>query len=650
MTTERLTNLLKHAALALIIVSAAATLAAQSVKLPTAEILGSTYYYYEVKKGDSAYGVSKRFGWDYQKLCSLNPEATAEMKKGTRLYYPVDANAGGKTTASQSHSDTVSYDAEPIEHTVRRGETVYSIARLYGVTPEVIYASHPSAKTGIKAGETITINQNVLGGDRPVFYTIRRGDTLYAVAKANDTSVAKILELNPGVSEQNFKAGSTIRILPGSNSRETMTTTVEETQLSGFDTYTVKKDDTWESVASATGTDVESLRDANEGKTALKKNEVIAIPQTEVVEVEREVPFSDPREDSYEGRREVYDSIHGLDPESKKMASIAIVTDKPSNSRNIEFLRGFLLHLDNIRNSGSQVRLTVVDATADNDSIITLLREAAPDALVSTYDKDAPKYITDFAADNAIELINVFDVRSEEFTDNPYVIQILPPSSYFNEAVVSWLADRFGNRQLVTIGSDANDEIGRRLAETIGRQTAVPVDDLDQFPLDDDGRYLFYVYPTKKEEVSKILDSIDKIKEEAPFAEVAIVGRPAWVTLEQSLKDKFDMQDVYVPSRFWFDSESIDGKQFVADYTSVFGHGPLRSFPVYSVSGYDMASWLIPALLDNGGDFNRPARRVSLLQNDIDLHRVSNWGGFLNTEAFIVRFNPYGLVEKITIN
>lgn len=639
-------NILKISVVALLIASAA-TLAAQSVNLPTADILGSRYYYYEVKKGDSPYGVAKRFGWDYQRLCQLNPEATAEMKKGSRLYYPVEAKSVSRPS-SQS-SDTSAADPEPISHLVKSGETIYSISRLYGVSPETIYASHPSSRSGIKAGETIVINQGVLTGDRPIFYTIRRGDTLYAVAKANDTSVAKILELNPGVSEQNFQAGSTIRILPGSNSRESVKSKVSETRLSGFDTYTVKKDDTWDKVAEATGSEVESLRDANEGISELKKNEVIAVPQTTVVEVERDVPFSDPREDSFEGRQEVYDSIHGLGETEAAVASIAIVTDKPSNTRNIEFMRGFLLNLDRIRNSGKQVRLTVVDATADNDSVIRLLTEFDPKAIVSTFDKDAPKYVTDFAAENAVELINVFDVRSEEFTDNPFVIQILPPSSYFNDEVVSWLSDRFGNRRLVTIGSDANDEIGRRVIESFGNHVNVPVTDLDQFPLNDDERYLFYVFPTKKEDVSRILDSIEKIKEEAPFAEVAIVGRPAWVTLTQSLKDKFDMQDVFIPSRFWFDSESLEGKRFVNDYTAAYGHGPLRSFPVYSVSGYDMASWLIPALIDNDGDFNRPAPKVELLQNNIDIRRVSNWGGFLNTDAFIVRFNPFGQVEKIAI-
>lgn len=652
MATKKGIKYLRHSLIATAII-AAASVSAQYTNLPKAEILGKSYYYYEVKKGDSPYGVAKKYGWDYRKLCDLNPEVVIDMKKGSRLYYPADDSAStssGTTSSAAANKPQQAPSSEPIRHEVKRGETVYSISRLYGIPVEQIYASHPSAKTGIKAGETLVINQSASSSNQPIFYTIRRGDTLYAVAKEYDTSVAKILSLNPGVSEQNFKAGSTIRILPHSNEAEKVTQTVSETKLSGFDSYTVTKDDTWDSVASKTGADVEEIRDANEGKTELKKNDILAIPQVKTVEVEKEIPYADPREDTFEGRREVYDSIHGLDQSERAVATIAIVTDKPNQTRNVEFMRGFLLNLDKIKEEGKQVRLTVVDATADRDSVLQVLENASPKAILSTFDKDAPKFVIDFASKNNAELVNVFDVRSEEFNDNPSVIQILPPSSYFNESVVAWLSDRFKDRKVVTVGSDANDEIGRQLIETFGRHTQVPIDDLAQYPLDDDGKYLFYIYSTKKEEVSHILDSIEKIKEEAPFAEVVIVGRPAWVTLATSLRDKFDKEDVYIPSRFYFDPESYDGRRFISDYTAAYGHGPLRSFPVYSVSGYDMATWLVNALLDNDGDFNRPLTHRELLQNDVDIKRVSNWGGFLNTNAYIVRFNPFGSIEKLTIN
>lgn len=626
----------------------AASASAQTINLPTVELLGGQYYYYEIKKGDSPYGIAKRYGWDYNTLVKLNPEASSEMKKGSRLYYPTP-----KTQISDADAAVFASSEkipQPISHVVRKGETVYSIARMYGISTDDIYRAHPSARQGIKAGETITISKRP-DGSGTQFYTIKSGDTLYAVARANNTTVEDILKLNPGVSEHNFRAGATIILRPDSADANKRLLTVTETQLESFDTYKVQKGDTWSSVARKTGVDADSLRKANDGVSTLKKNEIIAVPQIAEVEVEAEVPFTDPREDSSQGRQEIYDSINNITASHDVTASIAIVTDKPAQSRNVEFLRGFLLNLDRIKNSGKRVKLAVIDATLPQDSVTGMLEEAAPMAIVSTFDKDAPDFVAEYAKDKCAELINVFDVRSEKYTENPSVIQILPPSSYFNDAVAHYVVSRFDGYLPLSVGSEeTDDEIARRLWQEWPAHATVTIEELETYPLIDEQKYIIYVNSTKKEEVGRVLDAVEKIKEQAPFAEVAVLGRPAWVTLTQTLKDKFDMQDVYVPSRFYFDAESTEGKRFVADYTAQYGHGPLRSFPVYSVSGYDIASWLIPTLIENGGDFNVATPRKSLLQNDIDIKRVSNWGGFLNENVYMIRFNPYGLVEKIVID
>lgn len=40
-------------------------------------------------------------------------------------------------------------------HTIERGQTVYAIATMYGVTPDDIYRLNPDSKEGIKAGATL---------------------------------------------------------------------------------------------------------------------------------------------------------------------------------------------------------------------------------------------------------------------------------------------------------------------------------------------------------------------------------------------------------------------------------------------------------------------------------------------------------------
>ncbi len=70
-------------------------------------------------------------------------------------------------------------ETETFVHTIKQGETVYSIARTYQVSPESILKLNPTASTGIKAGETLTIPQQQNGTQEKTFpYDSSRRNTL----------------------------------------------------------------------------------------------------------------------------------------------------------------------------------------------------------------------------------------------------------------------------------------------------------------------------------------------------------------------------------------------------------------------------------------------------------------------------------------
>ena len=68
-------------------------------------------------------------------------------------------------------------------HTIERGQTVYAIATMYGVSVEDIYRLNPESKEGIKAGSTLRIPQKDLPAKQITIHTIRssrkRPCTLY---------------------------------------------------------------------------------------------------------------------------------------------------------------------------------------------------------------------------------------------------------------------------------------------------------------------------------------------------------------------------------------------------------------------------------------------------------------------------------------
>ena len=98
-------------------------------------------------------------------------------------------------------------ETETFVHTIKQGETVYSITRTYQVSPESILKLNPTTSTGIKAGETLTIPQQQNGTQEKRFHTIQAGETLYKLTKTYQvpTIFAKpIRDLRPKTSKREW--------------------------------------------------------------------------------------------------------------------------------------------------------------------------------------------------------------------------------------------------------------------------------------------------------------------------------------------------------------------------------------------------------------------------------------------------------------
>ena len=184
-----------------------------------------------------------------------------------------------------------------------------------------------------------------------LYYVIKPGDTLYSLANQYKTTIEDILRANPGVSERNFRIGDTVRLAVNSGSKRIHTELVEEERLASIDSYKVKKNDTWNTISKKTGVDVETLKEANEEVSLPKKNEVINVPVVETVQVEKEIEGV-LAEMTSEHIQEVYDSIHNVDSAASMLAEVkvAMLLDEPSSKKDIEFSRGFLLALNEMKN------------------------------------------------------------------------------------------------------------------------------------------------------------------------------------------------------------------------------------------------------------------------------------------------------------
>ena len=148
-------------------------------------------------------------------------------------------------------------DDSVIYHTVERGQTIYSIAALYKVSENDIYRLNPSSREQIREGETLKIPRSGTSNASArmaeggfVQHTIRSGETLYSLSKSYGLTPSDITAANPGLDAGTFYVGKTIRIPSSSGAAASVST---------GEVYTIKKNETLYGLSRRFNTDSESL-------------------------------------------------------------------------------------------------------------------------------------------------------------------------------------------------------------------------------------------------------------------------------------------------------------------------------------------------------------------------------------------------------
>lgn len=93
---------------------------------------------------------------------------------------------------------------------VKSGETLYYIAQSTATTVNQLLQLNPNIDiNNLRIGSLICLppEQPCASG---IFWEVAAGDTLYSIAKASNTTVEKLLELNPNINPNNLFIGQNI--------------------------------------------------------------------------------------------------------------------------------------------------------------------------------------------------------------------------------------------------------------------------------------------------------------------------------------------------------------------------------------------------------------------------------------------------------
>ena len=118
-------------------------------------------------------------------------------------------------------------------HTVKKGETVFSISQSYNIDEEDIYKYNPEAKEGIGINEKLVIpvdatrsENKVESSTQFVNHKVKKKETLYSLSKEYNVSVDDIKRYNKQLYSKELQMGETIKIPSGTSVASSNTTPV----------------------------------------------------------------------------------------------------------------------------------------------------------------------------------------------------------------------------------------------------------------------------------------------------------------------------------------------------------------------------------------------------------------------------------------
>lgn len=165
--------------------------------------------------------VAEAIGVDSELLQEMNPALRRGVVPPGRAPVRVPTKSADALLA---RADTLRDDDAYMKFCsfqLRKGDTVQRLARAIGASAETILAMNNLDESDrLGAGQSIylPVRARELGAllahsnDKEIFYAVRKGDTLYSIAKKNGLTVAELRELNDLARRASLRVGQRLRV------------------------------------------------------------------------------------------------------------------------------------------------------------------------------------------------------------------------------------------------------------------------------------------------------------------------------------------------------------------------------------------------------------------------------------------------------
>lgn len=593
-------------------------------------------------------------------------------------------------------------------HTVTKGQGLYSISRMYGVTENDIIALNPGSDVVIKVGQQLRIPQReqnaTLGqSSKERFHTIKTGETLYRLTVIYSLTAREICDANPGLSAENFKVGQVIVIPPTKADNEVQPTqkVTEPNPLIGQQgtkgqsitatqdikgatdpecrtQHLVKRKENIYRISRMYGiTELELINANPELKSRkLKRGEIICIPYAKGKEKPHTTVVEQPVQEVvtpvHPTDEELFTEVKGATEEITQIKAAIILpfmldgeNASGEQQKMVEFYEGFLLALDSLKREGVSVDLHVYDSGSEDQSIANILNSPEMRGTNIIFGPVHKKHIAEvsaFADTTGTRVVIPFERNIDQVFTNPYLYQVNTPQSYFYSEVYDHFFRRFPHPNIIFFEEPGEKEDGMIPGfkqELDSRDIDYTVLVADTATNKDTIRNHFKLYhenilmmtSEKSGALNNMMPVFQLLVRDTATTkyDMHLFGYPQYQVYTNNHLASFYEIDTYFYSSFYTNNLLPQAVNFHKKYRRIYSKEIVNRYPKYAILGFDTGFYFLKALHLYGTDMDSRMGEFDYepIQTGFKFERVNNWGGFINRKVFFVHFSRDYELQKI---
>ena len=564
-------------------------------------------------------------------------------------------------------------------HTVKSGDTLYSIAKAYEVGEDAIRDSNPGVADGLRIDQTVKIpvpESAILKAKAEkkrkkdyITHKVKAGQTLYAIARDYNISVATLREDNPSVNPQALSVGETLwirRAAIGSSTEQQAQAEIAEytdnlnkaTDDDGFDHHVVKPGETIYSLSRRYGITEAEFAQLNDVSQGLKAGAIIRIPRAKEVEQEVVAEADNTPAQTTPGTEITFQKLDAMQDLNIALMLPMNINSKP-NASYVEFYQGFLLGLDEVKKtSNGNTKLTVYNTSHDQlkvQQIVGSTMFEGTNLIVGPVYEDELNPVLQYAHKNSVPVVS--PLANISAVQSPALYQLSPAPEKKYEKIGNLLD---GGRDIYLIYASSNDKEFEQeiIKELHGRPYAAynysftnqkstfkprntearAIESIDDI-LKGEKPCLFIVLANAETDVDRILGTISSSKvaltdRSEPSAQYVVMGTSRWGRFNNIDHTSYFNNNVVMISTYHAKRDSKAVRDFDSRYIEAYGALP----SLYAYRGYDTAM-IFCAGMRGDIEYNMLDKRYTPLQTTYKFVRGNAGERYINQEWVRVNYN-----------